>query len=89
MEVQPRNRSNSGGYCLRGSPVRRIDAGEAADNLTNLWSAWRALEKARDDRDPLALELPERRVVLNSHGKIAEIALRENGSMPTGWSRIS
>jgi len=56
---------------------RRIDAGEAADNLTNLWSAWRALEKARDDRDPLALELPERRVVLDSHGKIAEIALRE------------
>ena len=56
---------------------RRIDAGEAADNLTNLWSAWRALEKARDDRDQLALELPERRVVLDSHGKIAEIALRE------------
>jgi len=56
---------------------RRIDAGEAAENLTNLWAAWRALEKARNDRDPLALELPERRVVLDEHGKIAEIALRE------------
>ncbi len=56
---------------------RRIDAGEAADNLVNLWAAWRALEKARDDRDPLALELPERRVVLDKNGKIAEIALRE------------
>ncbi|WP_374528677.1 ribonuclease R family protein [Novosphingobium sp.] len=56
---------------------RRIDVGEAADNLTNLWAAWRALEKARDDRDPLALELPERRVVLDANGKIAEIAVRE------------
>ena len=56
---------------------RRIDAGEAATNLVNLWAAWRALEAARDSRDPLALELPERRVVLDEHGKIAEIALRE------------
>ncbi|MFM5950017.1 MAG: ribonuclease R family protein [Novosphingobium sp.] len=56
---------------------RRIDAGEAADNLVNLWAAWRALEKARDARDPLALELPERRVVLDEQGKIREIALRE------------
>ncbi len=56
---------------------RRIDVGEAADHLVNLWAAWRALEKARDDRDPLALELPERRVVLDQQGKIAEIALRD------------
>lgn len=56
---------------------RRIDAGEAADNLVNLWAAWRALEKARHARDPLALELPERRVVLDQQGKIREIALRE------------
>ncbi len=35
------------------------------------------LEKARNDRDPLNLELPERRVVLNAAGKIEEIALRE------------
>jgi ribonuclease R len=56
---------------------RRIDCGEAKANLVNLWAAWRALEKARDARDPLALELPERRVVLDEHGKIAEIALRD------------
>ncbi len=56
---------------------RRIDAGEAAPHLQNLWAAWRLLEKARDARDPLALELPERRVVLDSAGKIAEIAIRE------------
>ncbi len=56
---------------------RRIDAGEAADNLQNLWACWRALTTARNARDPLALELPERRVVLDQQGRIAEIALRE------------
>ncbi len=56
---------------------RRIDSGEAAENLQNLWACWRALAKARDVRDPLALELPERRVVLDPQGRIAEIALRE------------
>ncbi len=56
---------------------RRIDAGEAGDNLQNLWAAWRALEVARKARDPLDLELPERRVVLDEAGKIREIALRE------------
>lgn len=56
---------------------RRIDADEAAPHLQNLWSAWRLLEKARHARDPLNLDLPERRVVLNSERKIAEIAIRE------------
>jgi ribonuclease R len=55
----------------------RIDGGEADENLRNLWSAWRALAKARDSRDPLALELPERRVMLDEQGRIAEIRLRE------------
>ena len=54
----------------------RIDAGDAAEYLQNLWACWRALTKARNDRDPLALELPERRVVLDERGRIAEIALR-------------
>lgn len=56
---------------------RRIDTDEAPEHLSNLWAAWRLLEKARDERDPLALELPERRVVLNDQGKIEQIALRE------------
>jgi ribonuclease R len=55
----------------------RIDSDEADENLRNLWSAWRALEKARAGRDPLALELPERRVMLDEQGRIAEIRLRE------------
>ncbi|MBO9519520.1 MAG: ribonuclease R [Porphyrobacter sp.] len=55
----------------------RIDAGEAGENLQNLWAAWRALYKAREARDPLELELPERRVMLDEKGRIAEIAIRE------------
>lgn len=68
---------------------RRVDedAGEAMTTgtsagvdiavLRNLWAAWRLLEKARNDRDPLDLDLPERRVVLDENGRIAEIALRD------------
>ncbi len=55
----------------------RIDSGDADANLQNLWSAWRALFSARNSRDPLELELPERRVMLDENGKIAEIAVRE------------
>ncbi len=56
---------------------RRIDEGDAAPHLVNLWEAWRALEQARTDRDPLDLDLPERRVKLDEAGRITEIALRE------------
>ena len=55
----------------------RIDAGEAGEGLQNLWACWAALTKARNARDPLALELPERRVVLDEQGRITHIALRE------------
>lgn len=51
--------------------------GEVEKILTNLWDAWRALAAARAARDPLELELPERRVVLDEQGRIASIAVRE------------
>jgi ribonuclease R len=57
---------------------RRIDEGENDPQLTALWAAWRALTAARNARDPLALDLPERRVVLGEDGKIKEIALRQS-----------
>ena len=56
---------------------KRMDDGKAGENLQNLWSAWKVLASARDDRDPLDLDLPERRVVLNEQGQIEEIAVRE------------
>ena len=55
----------------------RIDGGAAGPVLENLWGAYRLLAKARAARDPLALELPERRVMLDSDGRITEIAVRE------------
>ena len=45
--------------------------------LADLWETWGALSKARDDREPLALNLPERRVRLDEQGRIAGIELRE------------
>ncbi|MFD2782227.1 ribonuclease R family protein [Novosphingobium pokkalii] len=55
----------------------RIDEDRAEPHLQHLWAAWRLLEKARKARDPLELELPERRVMLDEQGRIAQIALRE------------
>ena len=45
--------------------------------LKPLWACWALLRKAREARDPLALDLPERRVVLDEHGKIVSVAVRE------------
>jgi len=45
--------------------------------LQPLWACWRLLEKARDKRGPLELDLPERRVVLDEDGRILSVAVRE------------
>ncbi len=47
------------------------------DVLKPLWDCWRALAKARDAREPLDLDLPERRVVLDEKGRIMSVAPRE------------
>ena len=56
---------------------KAMDDGSADDNLKNLWGAWKLLFKARQARDPLDLELPERQVRLDDEGVIEEIAVRE------------
>ena len=45
--------------------------------LRPLWACWALLRKARQARDPLALDLPERRVVLDEKGHIVSVAVRE------------
>ena len=45
--------------------------------LRPLWDCWAALAKARDAREPLDLDLPERRVVLDEKGRILSVAPRE------------
>ena len=55
----------------------QIDHDTAPDHLRNLWGAWKLLHTAREARDPLDLDLPERQVRLNDEGQIEEIAVRE------------
>ena len=55
----------------------RVNDGSAEQELVNLWECWKALASARADRDPLDLDLPERRVMLDGQGKISEISVRE------------
>ncbi|WP_271300497.1 ribonuclease R family protein [Sphingomonas sp. CV7422] len=59
----------------RGTPPRAGE--ELRESLRHLWDCWRALAKARDAREPLDLDLPERRVVLDEMGRIMSVAPRE------------
>jgi ribonuclease R len=45
--------------------------------LAQLWAAYKSLTIAREQRDPLDLDLPERRIVLGPDGKVASIAYRD------------
>src|SRR3954462_9342578 len=45
--------------------------------LRPLWACWRVLFAARQKRDPLELDLPERRVMLDEKGRILSVAARE------------
>ncbi len=58
-----------------------IDAGEDtplhSNALLQLWACWAALLAARNRREPLELDLPERRVVLDEKGRIMSVAPRE------------
>jgi ribonuclease R len=45
--------------------------------LRPLWDCWALLAKARAAREPLDLDLPERRVMLDDAGRITSIAVRE------------
>ncbi len=45
--------------------------------LSPLWNAYCSLAIARDKRDPLALDLPERRVIIGEDSKVKSIAFRD------------
>ena len=45
--------------------------------IAPLWNAWAAAHQARDLRQPLNLDLPERRIVLSEEGKVLSVAFRE------------
>jgi ribonuclease R len=59
-------------------PVEGRVPQELVDNaLKPQWACWRALFAARRKRDPLELDLPERRVMLDEKGRIMSIAPRD------------
>jgi ribonuclease R len=45
--------------------------------LADVWAAYKSLTVARNLRDPLDLDLPERRVILGADGRVESIAYRE------------
>jgi ribonuclease R len=55
--------------------------GEAAepvlDILQNLYAAYGILKQARAEREPLAIELPERRVHVNEKGEVTKVTIRD------------
>ncbi|ABQ70392.1 RNAse R [Rhizorhabdus wittichii RW1] len=63
---------------IDGAPVAGTwDKALADSALKPLWACWKALASARDAREPLDLDLPERRVVLDEKGRILSVAPRE------------
>jgi ribonuclease R len=46
------------------------------DIITPLFLAYKALCKARDARNPLDLELPEKRIIIDNNGKISDVIQR-------------
>lgn len=59
-----------------GTP-NEICAPLMADIINPLYDAYEATKKARADRQPLDLDLPERKVELTPEGKVASILFRE------------
>lgn len=62
---------------ISGDPSLRWDDALVDSALKPLWACWKALFKAREAREPLDLDLPERRVVLDEKGRILSVAPRE------------
>jgi len=63
---------------IDGRPLEKEFPKALVDSaLRPLWACWAALKAARDAREPLELDLPERRVVLDEKGRILSVAPRE------------
>jgi ribonuclease R len=79
-----RGRMRSAGFLTYGAAQAAINGNPDAQTapllepvLRPLWAAWRALDRARKAREPLELELPERKVMIGPDGQVLGIRLRE------------
>ena len=59
-----------------GAPSDRV-APMMADVIAPLYAAYTALRRARDTRQPLELDLPERRIELDDNGTVTSIKFRD------------
>ena len=60
--------------------AQRIAEGQPSDVaplIENLWAAYRCLTKGRDARDPLELDLPERKILLTPDGQVDRVIVPE------------
>jgi ribonuclease R len=62
---------------LRASASPREQDPEIIEALKNLWACWKLLFQARNKREPLALDLPERRITLDDQGRVTGVAVRQ------------
>ena len=62
---------------IDGAADAPVPAELVENALKPLWACWAALAKARAKREPLDLDLPERRIVLDEKGRILSVAPRE------------
>lgn len=51
--------------------------GHVEDAMANLWQAYRVLKRGRDEREPLDLDLPERKIVVGKDGAIERVVIPE------------
>ncbi|HVU29379.1 MAG TPA: VacB/RNase II family 3'-5' exoribonuclease [Sphingomicrobium sp.] len=63
--------------CLMPEVEGPVPSEIVESTLKPLWGCWRALLAARNRREPLELDLPERQVVLDEKGRIESVAPRE------------
>ena len=68
---------NASSPCSMPSLEGRVPTELVDKALKPLWACWRALLSARERREPLELDLPERRVMLDEKGRILSVAPRE------------
>lgn len=63
---------NADDLATHGVPAELVNGA-----LKPLWACWKALFKARQKREPLDLDLPERQIALDEMGRILSVAPRE------------
>jgi ribonuclease R len=54
--------------------------------LKPLWHAYEVMKRGRERRQPLELDMPERKILLKPDGTVDRVSCRR-GSMPTSSSK--